>query len=109
MDFLKLGPASELDSPDPQIRSFLGKKIGIWRDESGTWRAMEMICRHQNGDLSLGERDGDIVTCPRHGWRYDLSTGACLTESWARLRPYAIREESGVLYLSSRPVESPEI
>lgn len=107
MSFLKIGTAADFDSPQMRILTLLGKQIGVWRAEGGEWCAMEMVCRHQNGDLSRGERDGDIVTCPRHGWRYDLSTGECLTESWAGLRRYEIKEEDGALLVSIRPKDNP--
>ena len=107
MDFLKIGTAADFDSPEMRVVTLLGKRIGVWRQEDGAWRAMEMACRHQNGDLSQGRRDGDIVTCSRHGWRYDLATGACLTESWAGLRRYEVKEEGGTLLLSTGPVEDP--
>ena len=107
MDFLKIGTAYDFDSPQMRVVSLLGKRVGVWREAGGSWRAMEMICRHQNGDLSQGSREGDIVTCPRHGWRYDLSTGACLTESWAGLRRYEVRQEEDTLMLSVRPIDEP--
>lgn len=66
---------------------------------------MEVTCRHQNADLTLGRRDGDIVTCPRHGWRYDLRTGACLTEEWARLRRYELQIRDGEVWLSTTPID----
>lgn len=106
MDFLRIGPAADFDSPQMRVLTLLGKQVGVWRGGDGAWNAMEMICRHQNGDLSRGHRDGDIITCPRHGWRYDLSTGECLTESWASLRRYDVREDEGVLLVSVRPVSA---
>ena len=107
MDFLRIGPSERFDSPEIRVLTLLGKRVGVWRGEDGAWHAMEMDCRHQNGDLSLGRRDGDIVVCPRHGWRYDLASGACLTEAWAALRRYDIREEDGSLFVSARPLPEP--
>jgi nitrite reductase/ring-hydroxylating ferredoxin subunit len=101
--FLHVGPVETLDA-DGETRTLLGRSVRIWRDDQGDWQAMEMVCRHQNADLSQADREGDIVTCPRHGWRYDLSTGACLTEGWAGLRHFRVKIERGDLYLSKRPV-----
>lgn len=67
-----------------------------------------MTCRHQNADLTLGTRCGSRVTCQRHGWVYDLVTGECLTEPWARLRRFAVREEEGVVWVDPRPVDDAE-
>jgi nitrite reductase/ring-hydroxylating ferredoxin subunit len=32
-------------------------------------------CRHQGGPLSSGALIGTTVTCPWHGWTYDVRTG----------------------------------
>ncbi|MDX1644522.1 MAG: Rieske 2Fe-2S domain-containing protein [Thermoanaerobaculia bacterium] len=111
MRFLDIGPVARFDSPRETYLTLLGRRVAVRRTEDGDWHALEMVCRHQNGDLTRGERDGDVVVCPRHGWRYDLSTGACLTEPWAGLRRYEIREDDGRLLIAARPTpldEEPE-
>ncbi len=106
MDYLKIGSTEALDSPEMTVLSLFGRRVGVWHEDNGEWQAMEMVCRHQNGDLSRGAREGDIVTCPRHGWRYDLSTGACLTEPWAGLRRHGVKVENGEVWVSVRPLEA---
>lgn len=64
---------------------------------------MELACRHQGADLSVGQREGPIVTCPRHAWRYNLETGACLTEPGLPLRTLAMKSEGGRLYVDPTP------
>ena len=32
-------------------------------------------CSHMSGDLSQGQLEGTIVTCPRHGSQFDISNG----------------------------------
>jgi nitrite reductase/ring-hydroxylating ferredoxin subunit len=84
------------DFPPPlgsKTVSLLGRKIGLFRNEDGGFSVMEVACRHQNADLTQGKRDGSLVVCPRHGWRYDLATGECLTESWAGLRTFETQIE----------------
>ncbi|MGW3571728.1 Rieske 2Fe-2S domain-containing protein [Streptomyces sp. NPDC000941] len=47
--------------------------------ELGDWR-VQRRCPHLRADLGrFGQLDGDELTCTLHGWRYDLSTGRCLT------------------------------
>ena len=36
-------------------------------------------CPHQSGSLGDGQLDGEIVTCPLHGWEFDARTGGCMT------------------------------
>ncbi len=77
--------------------------MGIRQDAGGRVFAMELACRHQGGDLSIGQRAGAIVTCPRHAWRYDLETGACLTEPDLPLRALATKTEGDRLYVDPAP------
>jgi nitrite reductase (NADH) small subunit len=41
--------------------------------------AIGNACVHQGGSLCDGLVEGDIVTCPLHGWEFDLRSGACMT------------------------------
>jgi nitrite reductase/ring-hydroxylating ferredoxin subunit len=37
--------------------------------------AIEDACNHAGASLSEGEREGGCVTCPMHGYVFELSTG----------------------------------
>lgn len=104
MEFIPIGPEERFRDDGPTSLSILGRTIRVWRDADGAWQAMEMACRHQNHDLSDVAPEGTVVTCPRHGWRYDLSTGDCLTEGWAGLRRFEVKLEDGSLLVSLRPL-----
>ena len=54
-------------------------------------------CRHVGNPLDDGFVSGGSVTCPWHGWRYDLRTGEVLTVFGRRpgLRTYSVRVDSG--------------
>lgn len=78
----------------------LGRAFGVRRDREGGLSALELSCRHQGADLSAGVRQGPWVICPRHGWRYDFETGACLTDPTQPLRRCAIEEAQGEVRLT---------
>ncbi len=44
----------------------------------GTIYAFGDSCRHEGGPLSSGVLIGDMVTCPWHGWTYNVRTGKAL-------------------------------
>ena len=46
---------------------------------AGEFYAIENMCSHDGGELSGGEICGTEITCPRHGARFDLKTGAVLS------------------------------
>jgi 3-phenylpropionate/trans-cinnamate dioxygenase ferredoxin subunit len=41
----------------------------------GTYYAIEDKCPHMQGDLSAGTLEGNVVTCPKHHAKFDLTTG----------------------------------
>jgi len=43
---------------------------------SGTHHAIDAICLHQGGPLAQGSLAGRVVTCPWHGWQFDVTSGA---------------------------------
>ena len=42
----------------------------------GEFYALSDKCTHYSGDLSQGKLKGIIVTCPRHGAQFDVTTGS---------------------------------
>lgn len=106
MDYVKLATLRDFEGKSIRVYRVLTRPVAVFREPDGTFRAMEMACRHQGADLSMGARQGDAVTCPRHGWRYDLRTGACLEGRTAGLRRYAVKVEGNDIYVSLRPVDT---
>ncbi len=41
----------------------------------GTFYALDGVCPHQGGPLGQGQLCGPVVTCPWHGWQFDVRTG----------------------------------
>jgi nitrite reductase/ring-hydroxylating ferredoxin subunit len=41
----------------------------------GAFYALDGVCPHAGGPLGEGTLRGTIVTCPWHGWQFDVSTG----------------------------------
>ena len=54
-----------------------GHKIALFR-VNGAFYALSDTCTHRGGPLSEGDVEGAEVTCPWHGAKFDISTGAVL-------------------------------
>ncbi|HEX8960399.1 MAG TPA: Rieske (2Fe-2S) protein [Geobacteraceae bacterium] len=60
----------------------------------GVIYAMEPECPHQGAPLSGALlKSADHITCQRHGWRFDLKTGACKDFPQHNLKVYPVRVE----------------
>lgn len=106
--FLRLAASDGLPRGGERTFQVLGRRILIRRAGDGGLQAFELACRHQNADLTGAPQAGDVLTCPRHGWRYDLRDGQCLDQPWAALRRFAVAEEDGAIWLSLQPTSSAE-
>ncbi len=70
-----VGPVS--DFPRDQARECVAGDIvvAVVHTSDGIY-AMDGICPHQGGPLGQGQLCGKVLTCPWHGWQYDITTGA---------------------------------
>ena len=46
----------------------------------GEYHAIDNLCLHRGGPLCEGPIAGTIVTCPWHGWQYDVTTGTLIQD-----------------------------
>jgi NAD(P)H-dependent nitrite reductase small subunit len=65
-DDLPPGTAKEVVAGDRVIALF---------NVDGTFYALDGVCPHQGGPLGQGLVEGCVVTCPWHGWQFDVRTG----------------------------------
>ncbi len=76
--FVPVLDASELEGEELRQVTVDGVPVLLARSRSGEVCALASVCTHLGGPLAEGSRDGDTVTCPWHGSRFDLHTGAVL-------------------------------
>jgi nitrite reductase/ring-hydroxylating ferredoxin subunit len=88
-----LGPVDALRSRLPLL---VEGRAGRFRivDVDGTLRAHAAVCPHQLGPLEEVEVVDGVVTCPWHGYRFDVSSGASCDGRRLKLPP-APRVEIG--------------
>jgi nitrite reductase/ring-hydroxylating ferredoxin subunit len=75
-----------------------GRTLALFNVD-GAFYALDNTCPHRGGPLGEGDLDGAVVTCPWHGWRYDVTTGARDENAAVRVACYAVTVEDGVVYV----------
>lgn len=58
---------------------------------NGVATAIDGMCAHQGGPLADGEIEGNIVTCPWHGWQFNIEDGRCLTSRQVAQKVFPVR------------------
>lgn len=74
--FVAVLDAAELQGEELRQVEVEGVPVLLARSRSGEVCALANICTHMGGPLAEGSRDGDSITCPWHGSRFDLHSGA---------------------------------
>jgi len=59
----------------------------------GTFYALDGVCPHAGGPLGEGTVHGTVVTCPWHGWQFDVKSGEnCLNRQMTH-KSFAVKVE----------------
>ena len=53
----------------------VGEKDLVLANIDGKYYAMENWCTHEQGNLSEGTLEKNVLTCPDHGAQFDVATG----------------------------------
>jgi nitrite reductase/ring-hydroxylating ferredoxin subunit/uncharacterized membrane protein len=91
---------TELGADGMQRAELDGTPVLITRDAAGKVCAVAGTCSHLGGPLAEGSRDGEVVTCPWHGSRFDLCSGRVVEGPAVFPLPrYEARVEGGMIEL----------
>ena len=72
-DWLCAGRADSLAQPGDYLTlEITGEPVVVLRDQTGALKAMSNVCRHRMSTLLQGRGQVRVLTCPYHGWTYNL-------------------------------------
>ena len=66
----------------------------------GKWYATGSVCPHQNALLEGAPIEDGAIVCLRHGYRFDLTTGDCLTIGGYGLPVFPVDVEGDTVFVS---------
>lgn len=96
----------ELKRCNPERGTFVSHghhELAVFQLPSGEPAVVDNTCPHAGGNLAGGTLEGNVVTCPLHDWRFDLTTGRCLYSSKARITSYPAELRNGVIHVDLEP------
>ena len=90
--FIKVAMLNEIHENHGKYVVVNGIEIAIFK-RNGSLYAINNVCAHQHFSmLHEGELKDLTVTCPMHGWTYDLQTGTSTTGQ-GKVATYPIKSE----------------
>ncbi len=85
----KVGSVDEIKEGCAKVVSVNGEDVAVFKHE-GRFYAIQHTCPHKGGPLGEGSLDGSVVTCPWHGWKFDIKTGVSPVFPTAKIKTYKV-------------------
>lgn len=91
-EFSSVAKVSDVPSGEGRVVEAKGTAVALFNVE-GSFHAIDNTCLHRGGPLGDGICDGMTVTCPWHGWQYNVASGECLNMPGEAVECYEVRVE----------------
>src|SRR3989338_334650 len=92
MSFVEVAKVKDVKEGEGKVVSANGKEIALF-NVGGQFHAIDNTCVHRGGPLGEGTLDGDTVTCPWHGWKFNVKTGVSPVNPAAKVETYNVKVE----------------
>lgn len=107
MGFVEVALLTDLPEGSQKIFSIGSQKIALFHFD-GKIIAIGNACLHKAGPLGQGlvekKYDGYYVTCPWHGWEYNIKTGTAPPGYLDQQALYEVKIEDGKIFVSEKPI-----
>ena len=101
-EFVKVADVSEVPDPGKTLVEVDGEMVALFHVD-GKWHAIDDVCTHDGGPLADGELRNHTISCPRHGAKFDIRTGAALTMPAVRpTRAHDVKVEGSAVWVRLR-------
>jgi nitrite reductase/ring-hydroxylating ferredoxin subunit/membrane protease YdiL (CAAX protease family) len=104
-DWIPIAAAADCP-PGASIERIVAGRVVAIANVAGRFHAVDGLCPHQGGPLGTGTLCGTTLTCPWHGWQFDVTTGRHMVSATVRQAVHEVREEAGRLFV--RLADPPE-
>jgi nitrite reductase (NADH) small subunit len=95
-DFVDVGRTGEFTPGRGKMVVVSGRHVALFRlgDE---FFALDNLCLHRGGPLCEGPVANNVVTCPWHGWSYEIKTGMMVQDPRVGVSRHDVRLEGDVV------------
>ena len=97
-EWVELLAAEELPPGKCKNVQIKGKYYAVFNVD-GSFYSTDDACLHQGGPLGEGYLEGKCVSCPWHGWEFDVTTGECQDMPGDKIATYPTRVEGGKIQI----------
>jgi len=83
-----------------------GRMVAVFRQEDGTWHAIDDLCPHMGASLAEGYVEGNSVTCPWHAWRFCVVDGTWEDNPRVKVDSFEVKVEGDEVWVREAEKEA---
>ena len=89
--FVVVGNVNDFTAGHGKMVTVNGRHVAVFR-LGNEFFAIDNLCLHKAGPLCEGQIDSnDVVTCPWHGWSYQIRTGTLVQDPRVGVSKHEVR------------------
>lgn len=102
IEWIDVGGESDFDFDTPYELVVQDRIVALFRLQDAFY-AMDGVCPHQGGPLGKGKLAGCILTCPWHGWQFDVHDGQSQLSPGVQHPTFDTKVEDGRVFIALDP------
>ena len=97
--YVRVARVEEIPEGEARVFDVGPESVALCRID-GRIYAIENVCTHDDGPLGEGFLDGCLIECPRHGARFDVTSGAAVRMPAATpVRTFPVKVDEGEIFV----------
>ncbi|MBW3539241.1 MAG: non-heme iron oxygenase ferredoxin subunit [Planctomycetes bacterium] len=93
-DWIRIAAVEDVPPGTGRELTAAGRVVALFNVE-GQFYALDGVCPHAGGPLGEGRLSGRVVTCPWHGWQFDVTSGRHCLNANITHTAFPVRVEDG--------------
>ena len=101
-NWIRIGAVADFPVGEPRELVVEGTIVALF-NVNGELFALDGICPHQGGPLGKGHLSDCIVTCPWHGFQFNVRNGQHQSSAQLRQPCFPVKVEAESVYIDLQP------
>jgi nitrite reductase (NADH) small subunit len=97
-EWIRIASVEEIPPGSGKELTVAGRIVALYHID-GKFFALDGICPHAGGPLGKGALRETVVTCPWHGWQFDVTTGRHCLSPTIRQATFAVKVERDEVFV----------
>jgi 3-phenylpropionate/trans-cinnamate dioxygenase ferredoxin component len=93
-----IAQAADVPVGEGRVVEAEGKPLALFNVD-GAFYALDNACTHRGGPLGEGDLEGNMVVCPWHAWRWDVTTGSNANNPAVKMPCFPVSVHDGRVFV----------